>query len=142
MGNWRTDLTTTALESHELPAEGFVDYRYAILPYVFLQDTWISAAEILPSNPAVVHHCNMAFVTLGKSFSDGNFITGRVPGGTAMTLDDGVAVRNSRRFRDCPANPLHHDGQAGEEPHVGRLSLSPRCRSPRAASFAGDDLAV
>jgi hypothetical protein len=87
------DLTITALETHELPAEGFVDYRYAILPYVFLQDTWISAAEILPSNPAVVHHCNMAFVTLGKSFSDGNFITGRVPGGTAMTLDEGVAVR-------------------------------------------------
>jgi thiol-disulfide isomerase/thioredoxin/mono/diheme cytochrome c family protein len=87
------DLTITALETHELPAEGFVDYRYAILPHVFLQDTWISAAEILPSNPAVVHHCNMAFVTLGKSFSDGNFITGRVPGGTAMTLDDGVAVR-------------------------------------------------
>lgn len=87
------DLKTTALETHDLPAEGFVDYRYSILPYVFLQETWISAAEILPSNPAVVHHCNMAFVTLGKSFSDGNFITGRVPGGTAMTLDDGVAVR-------------------------------------------------
>jgi thiol-disulfide isomerase/thioredoxin/mono/diheme cytochrome c family protein len=87
------DLTIAALETHELPAEGFVDYRYAILPYVFLQETWISAAEILPSNPSVVHHCNMAFVTLGKSFSDGNFITGRVPGGTAMTLDDGVAVR-------------------------------------------------
>jgi hypothetical protein len=58
-----------------------------------LQDTWISATEILPSNQAVVHHCNMAFVTLGKNFSDGNFVTGRVPGGTAMTLDDGVAVR-------------------------------------------------
>ncbi|HEX5102245.1 MAG TPA: redoxin family protein [Pirellulaceae bacterium] len=87
------DLTITALEAHELPADGFVDYRYAILPHVFLHDTWISAAEILPSNPAVVHHCNMAFVTLGQSFSDGNFITGRVPGGTAMTLNDGVALR-------------------------------------------------
>ena len=32
-------------------------------------------------------------MTLGKSFDDGNFITGRVPGGTAMTLDDGVAFR-------------------------------------------------
>ena len=87
------DLKITALETHDLPADGFVDYRYAILPHVFLQETWISAAEILPSNTAVVHHCNMAFVTLGKSFSDGNFVTGRVPGGTAMTLDDGVAVR-------------------------------------------------
>jgi hypothetical protein len=87
------DVTTTALETHDLPAEGFVDYRNVILPYVFLQDTWISAAEILPSNPAVVHHCNMAYLSLGKNFNDGNFITGRVPGGTAMTLDDGIALR-------------------------------------------------
>jgi len=87
------DLVTTALETHSLPADGFVDYKYVILPHVFWQDTWISAAEILPSNPAVVHHCNLAYLTLGQDFSAGNFITGRVPGGTAMTLDDGVAFR-------------------------------------------------
>lgn len=87
------DLTITALEAHDLPADGFVDYRYAMLPKVFLHDTWISAAEILPSNPSVVHHCNMAYVTVGQKFDTGNFITGRVPGGTAMTLEDGVAVR-------------------------------------------------
>lgn len=87
------DLVTTALETHSLPAEGFVDYKYVLLPYVFLQETWISAAEIRPSNPRTVHHCNMAYVALGQEFNDGNFITGRVPGGTAMTLDDGVAFR-------------------------------------------------
>lgn len=87
------DLITTALETHQLPAEGFVDYKYVILPYVFLHDTWIAAAEIRPSNPRTVHHCNMAFLSLGKEFDDGNFITGRVPGGTAMILDDGVALR-------------------------------------------------
>lgn len=87
------DLVTTALETHTLPADGFVDYRYVILPHVFLRDTWIQAAEILPSNPRVVHHCNMAFVALGRKFDDGNFITGRVPGGTAMVLDDGIAFR-------------------------------------------------
>lgn len=87
------DLVTTALETHALPADGFVDYRYVILPQVFLRDTWISAAEIRPSNPRVVHHCNMAYVALGRKFDDGNFITGRVPGGTAMVLDDGIAYR-------------------------------------------------
>ena len=51
------DLVTTAVETHSLPADGFVDYKYVVLPHVFWQDTWISAAEILPSNPAVVHHC-------------------------------------------------------------------------------------
>ncbi len=87
------DLVTTAIAMHSLPAEGFVDYKYVILPHVFLQETWISAAEIKPSNPAVVHHCNMAYVSIGKQFDEGNFITGRVPGGTAMTLDDGLAFR-------------------------------------------------
>lgn len=87
------DLILTALETHSLPAEGFIDYRYVVLPHVFVHDTWVTAAEILPSNPTVVHHCNMAYWTVGKSFSDGNFITGRVPGGTAMTLDQGVAFR-------------------------------------------------
>ena len=60
---------TTALETHKLPADGFVDYKYVVLPHVFSQDTWVSAAEILPSNPAVVHHCNMAYVTVGEEFN-------------------------------------------------------------------------
>ena len=87
------DLITTSLETHSLPADGFVDYKYIVLPHIFLKDTWISAAEILPSNPQVVHHCNMAYWTLGQNFDDGNFITGRVPGGTAFRLDDGQALR-------------------------------------------------
>ena len=87
------DVVTTAVELHTLPAEGFVDYKYIVLPYVFLKETWISAAEIRPSNPAVVHHCNMAYASIGKQFDDGNFITGRVPGGTAMILDEGVGYR-------------------------------------------------
>lgn len=92
----KPDLVVTALETHSLPAEGVIDYRYVILPYVFLQDTWISHAEILPSNTNVVHHCNMAHWTVGKDFDAGNFITGRVPGGTAMHLDDGLALKIPR----------------------------------------------
>ena len=87
------DLVTTALETHSLPADGFVDYKYVVLPHVFLHDTWVSAVEILPSNPAVVHHCNLAYWTLGSSFDAGNFITGRVPGGTPLVTDGGVAFR-------------------------------------------------
>ena len=90
------DLVTTALETHSLPADGYVDYKYVILPHVFWQDTWISAAEILPSNPAVVHHCNLAYMTIGQEFRAGNFITGRVPGGTALSLRGGTAFRIPR----------------------------------------------
>lgn len=87
------DLVTTSLETHSLPAEGIIDYRYIVLPYVFSEDTWISAAEILPDNPRTVHHCNMGHFTLGKQFSEGNFITGRVPGGTPLVADEGMALR-------------------------------------------------
>lgn len=87
------DLITTAVETHSLPADGFIDYKYVVMPYIFPQDTWISAAEIKPNNPGTVHHCNMAYWAVGKSFDAGNFITGRVPGGTAMILDDGIAFK-------------------------------------------------
>jgi peroxiredoxin len=87
------DLVITALETHSLPAEGIVDYRYIVMPYVFTEDTWICAAEILPDNPRTVHHCNMGHFTLGKQYTEGNFITGRVPGGTALIADEGMALR-------------------------------------------------
>jgi peroxiredoxin len=87
------DLVVTALETHSLPADGVIDYKYVVLPYVFPEDTWISAAEILPDNPKIVHHCNMGHFTIGKKFSEGNFITGRVPGGTPLIADEGTALR-------------------------------------------------
>lgn len=87
------DLVITALETHSLPAEGIIDYRYVVLPYVFPEDTWICATEILPDNPRTVHHCNMGYFQVGKQFSEGNFITGRVPGGTALIADEGMALK-------------------------------------------------
>ena len=87
------DIITSSLETHKLPADGLVDYHHIVLPYIFTRDTWISGAEIKPSNPGVVHHCNMAYLPLGAKFSDENFITGRVPGGTAFTLGEGLGFK-------------------------------------------------
>jgi hypothetical protein len=93
---WRIgepDLVVTMLETHDIPATGFVDYRHLVLPYVFLQDTWIEAVEIRPDNPRVVHHCNMAYVT-SKGSGKETFVTGHVPGGQPLDLsrfDNGVA---------------------------------------------------
>jgi hypothetical protein len=58
-----------------------------ILPYVFKEDTYVSAIEILPHNRNVVHHCNMAYVSIAKmKGGDDTFITGYVPGGQPMDL--------------------------------------------------------
>lgn len=77
---------------HDLPAEGLIDYKYRVLPHLFLEDTWVQAIEIKGDNPRVLHHCNMAYLTLGEEFRMTNFLTGTVPGGEPMTLDGGVAV--------------------------------------------------
>jgi hypothetical protein len=95
---WRIgepDVVITALERHEIPATGFVDYHHIVLPYVFLRDTWLEAVEIRPDNPRVVHHCNMAYITTNGGGEE-TFITGHVPGGQPMDLsrfDNGVALR-------------------------------------------------
>ncbi len=90
MADRRPDLV---LQSDELklPAEGDIPYRYAILPHVFLADTWIQGAQILPDNPRVLHHGNLGYGNLAEGFDEANFITGAVPGGEPMDLDPGIA---------------------------------------------------
>ncbi|MFM7056070.1 MAG: redoxin family protein [Planctomycetota bacterium] len=95
---WRIgtpDVVITMLEQHEIPATGFVPYRYTLLPYVFFGETWVEAFEIRPLNRAVVHHCNMAWVTKDGA-GEQTFITGYVPGGQPMDMgrfDNGTAFR-------------------------------------------------
>ena len=79
-------------EEHELPADGYVDYRYSVLPYVFSKDTWVSKIEILPDNPEVVHHANLLAFQMDQGIRSAYFVTGRVPGAEPMETQDGVAV--------------------------------------------------
>jgi len=96
---WRIgkpDLILTMLVPEQLPAEGFVPYRYTVLPHVFLQDTWIEALEIRPDNRRVVHHANLAYGSPSHKPGHDTFITGYVPGGQPMDLshfDNGVSFR-------------------------------------------------
>jgi Redoxin len=94
-GRWRIgtpDLVTTTPLAQSIPATGYVDYRHVVFPYVFARDTWVQAIEILPDNPRIVHHANLGYLTLGAQVREENFLTGRVPGGDPMVLDEGTAV--------------------------------------------------
>jgi len=86
------DLVVTMGKSFAIPAEGYVPYKYAILPYRFPHDTWVEQVEILPGNRSAQHHCNLAYIMPGKGLNFGNahFITGQVPGGQPMKMDKGV----------------------------------------------------
>jgi hypothetical protein len=88
------DLVVKMKQEHDIPAEGYVNYQYVILPHVFKEDTYMEAIEIRPINKAVVHHCNMAYGNLLKGkFGRETFITGYVPGGQPMTLGHNVAFK-------------------------------------------------
>jgi thiol-disulfide isomerase/thioredoxin len=77
----------------ELPAEGDVPYRYSVLTHLFTEDTWVQGVQVLPENRRAVHHSNLAYLKIGEGFKTDNFITGFVPGGQAMQLENGVAYR-------------------------------------------------
>lgn len=95
---WHIDEPDRILEATQeitLPANGYVPYKYVLFPHVFLQDTWVEQIEILPANPRVLHHANLAQVKIGLRFDsvEEGFITGLVPGGDPMVLDAGTAVK-------------------------------------------------
>jgi peroxiredoxin len=95
-GKWligEPDKIISPFQADALPAGGDIPYKYVVLPYVFLEDTWVQGVQILPDNPRVVHHCNMAFGSLKEGFKQANFITGFVPGGSPMLLDSGAAFK-------------------------------------------------
>jgi hypothetical protein len=87
------DLEIKMLQKERIPAQGYIPYRYAVLPHVFVKDTWVQKIEILPGNRSILHHCNLGYLSLGGSKADAQFITGFVPGGTAMILDRGTGFK-------------------------------------------------
>ncbi len=89
----KPDLILTIPGEYEIPADGFVDYKYAVLPQLFLRDTWLLAAEIQPDNPRIVHHANLGFLKIGADPREAKLITGYVPGVGPMVLSDGIASR-------------------------------------------------
>jgi thiol-disulfide isomerase/thioredoxin len=96
LGKWaigEPDLVLRVPVAHELPAEGDIPYKYALLPYVFPEDTWVQGVQILPDNPRVLHHCNLVFITANEGYRERNLITGTVPGAEPLRLDHGIAFR-------------------------------------------------
>ncbi len=87
------DMVLEAPFTYDVPADGYVDYKYTLLPAVFLHDTYIQAAEVQPSNLRVVHHSNLGYMPIGTEGMYARLITGYVPGVGPMQLDNGVASK-------------------------------------------------
>jgi hypothetical protein len=87
------DLVLEVPFTYDVPAEGYVDYKYALLPRLFLTDMWLQAVEIQPSNPRVVHHANLGYLPIGGNARNSKLITGYVPGVGPMRLEHAVAAK-------------------------------------------------
>ncbi len=87
------DLVLTAKEPFDIPATGYIPYQYLTFDYVFPEDTWVQGIQIMPSNPRVLHHCNMIYMLPGQKYDQStNFLTGKVPGGGPANLKPGEAM--------------------------------------------------
>ena len=63
---------SVSLPPHRVPAKGMVEWSYVTVPSGFAKDTWVTSIEILPGDPAVLHHAGV-FVkqhTTGEPVSD------------------------------------------------------------------------
>lgn len=82
-----------------VPATGNIEYQYFDVDPGFAEDRWISAAEVRPSNRAVVHHCNVFLRPPGSADvveqgTLGSYCLIAMAAGTpAMQLPQGMAKR-------------------------------------------------
>ncbi|MEE2640162.1 MAG: redoxin domain-containing protein [Planctomycetota bacterium] len=86
------DTVISMKTAYQVPAEGVVDYQYFVLDPGFKKDQWVSAAQVLPGNPSVVHH-SIVFVRPpdGSRFRGIGWLSAYVPGQRVASLPPGHA---------------------------------------------------
>lgn len=111
----------------KVPAEGVVPYRFIEVPTDFAEDRWVTASEVRPGAPQVVHHILVQVVPKGARARRGSFdplegfFAAMVPGGRALAYPPGMGKRlpaGSRLFFQVHYTP---NGVATED--VTRIGL-------------------
>lgn len=54
--NLKPDVVNEMPKPFELPARGTINYKYILVKGNFTEDLWVTAAEMRPGNPKVLHH--------------------------------------------------------------------------------------
>jgi hypothetical protein len=67
----KPDLVVEMPKDQEIPASGIIDNYYVIVKGNFTEDTWLTAAEVRPSNRSVVHHMRVWIRPPGVRWLDG-----------------------------------------------------------------------
>ena len=108
---------------YTIPASGSVDYQYFVVDPKISEDRWVSSAQIVPGNPAVVHHA-IVFVRPpdGVDFSGVGWLTAYVPGQRATIFPPGFA-------RKIPAGSkfvfqMHYTPNGQEQTDASQIGLT------------------
>ncbi|MHB1561704.1 MAG: redoxin domain-containing protein [Isosphaeraceae bacterium] len=92
----RPDLVLEMPQAIEIPAEGSMPYQVVEIDPKLTRDVWVSAAQVRPGNPTVVHHVVVLVLPPGVEKIDaagGDFLVAYAPGLPPRILPDGVAKR-------------------------------------------------
>ena len=75
-----------------VPADGTVEYQYFVVDPGFTEDRWVTAAQVIPGNPAIVHH-SIVFIRPpdGARFRGVGWLGAYVPGQRTFLLPPGRA---------------------------------------------------
>jgi peroxiredoxin len=125
------DLVLSMPEPFTVPAEGTIEYVYVRVDPGFREDRWVKAAEVLPGNRAVVHHCNVYLQppgiddpeALAEQGALGSFCLAiTAPGTPPMVLPDGMAKRIPAGWRIVFV--MHYQAIGSVQKDQTRLALT------------------
>ncbi|MES2038416.1 MAG: redoxin domain-containing protein [Pseudomonadota bacterium] len=92
----KPDAVLQVAEPHKVPAQGVIEYQYSYLKTNFDTDKWVTAMEIRPTAPKVVHHILVFLEEPGAKRQAGGidgFFAALVPGTPLTTFPEGAAKR-------------------------------------------------
>jgi hypothetical protein len=79
----------------KVPADGVVDYKHFTIDPGFTEDKWVTASEVRPGNPAVVHHVLVFLKPPGEQYEvlRGSLLAAYAPGSPPRQAKAGMAKR-------------------------------------------------
>lgn len=129
---WNIDVPDLVLQipkPYTVQAAGTIEYQYFLVDPGFREDKWVIAAEVRPTNPAVVHHANVwiehstasKFTVESFTALASGYLAVAAPGRPPMTFPQGMAKR-------IPAGSklvfqLHYQSVGSEQQDQTRLGL-------------------
>jgi hypothetical protein len=108
---------------YRVPAEGVVDYQYFVVDPELTEDRWVSASQIIPGVPSVVHHA-IVFIRppVASQFIGIGWLNAYVPGQEPVIYPKGYA-------RKIPAGSklvfqMHYTPSGTEAMDVTKIGLN------------------